>query len=136
MLVTVGTIGLLLPGFPGAPFLFAGVFILVPGGPELLANSPYIHKGNTPEELARAAGIDVEGFTRTFNEWLALLRSGSEEDPATGRKLGKGGRTWTNVFSEEMVAHISRFAREIGTLEGEVRYGELVATQFAGLWHG
>jgi predicted oxidoreductase len=56
---------------------------------ELLENSPYIHKGDTPEELARAAGIDVEGFSRTFNEWLALLRSGAEMDPATGRKLGK-----------------------------------------------
>jgi hypothetical protein len=34
-----------------------------------------------------------------------------------------------------MVAHISKFAREVGTLEGEVRYDEVVATQLAGLWH-
>jgi ABC-type nitrate/sulfonate/bicarbonate transport system substrate-binding protein len=34
----------------------------------------------------------------------------------------------------EMVAHASRFAREMGVLEGEVRYGELVATRFAPLW--
>jgi hypothetical protein len=33
-----------------------------------------------------------------------------------------------------MISHISRFAREIGDLEGEVRHDELVATQFAGFW--
>jgi hypothetical protein len=31
---------------------------------------------------------------------------------------------------------ISRFAREIGALEGQVRYDEVVATQFAALWKG
>ncbi|HZN53115.1 MAG TPA: ABC transporter substrate-binding protein, partial [Methylomirabilota bacterium] len=40
------------------------------------------------------------------------------------------------TITEAMVAHISRFAREIGALQGEVRYDELVATQFAGLWKG
>jgi NitT/TauT family transport system substrate-binding protein len=40
------------------------------------------------------------------------------------------------TITEEMVAHVSRFAREMGVLEGEVRYGELVATQFAPLWRG
>jgi hypothetical protein len=40
------------------------------------------------------------------------------------------------TITEEMVAHISRFAREIGALQGEIRYDELVAPQFAGLWKG
>jgi ABC-type nitrate/sulfonate/bicarbonate transport system substrate-binding protein len=40
------------------------------------------------------------------------------------------------TVTEEMVAHASRFAREMGVLEGEVRYGELVASQFAPLWRG
>ena len=40
------------------------------------------------------------------------------------------------TITEEMVAHASRFAREMGVLEGEIRYGELVATQFAPLWRG
>jgi ABC-type nitrate/sulfonate/bicarbonate transport system substrate-binding protein len=40
------------------------------------------------------------------------------------------------TITEEMVADASRFAREMGVLEGEVRYGELVATQFAPLWRG
>jgi NitT/TauT family transport system substrate-binding protein len=40
------------------------------------------------------------------------------------------------TITEEMVAHASRFAREMGVLEGEVRYGELVATKFAPLWRG
>jgi predicted oxidoreductase len=56
---------------------------------ELLDNSPYIHKGDTPEELARNAGIDVENFVKTFNDWNALLSSGAEECAETGRKLGK-----------------------------------------------
>ncbi len=54
---------------------------------ELLAESPYIHKGDTPEELARNTGLDVAGFTKTFNEWNALLASGAEADPLTARKL-------------------------------------------------
>ena len=40
------------------------------------------------------------------------------------------------TITEAMVAHISRFAREIGALEGQVRYDEVVATQFAALWKG
>jgi ABC-type nitrate/sulfonate/bicarbonate transport system substrate-binding protein len=40
------------------------------------------------------------------------------------------------TISEEMVAHASRFAREMGVLQGEIRYGELVATQLAPLWRG
>jgi ABC-type nitrate/sulfonate/bicarbonate transport system substrate-binding protein len=40
------------------------------------------------------------------------------------------------TVTEEMIAHASRFAVEMGVLEGEVRYGELVATQFAPLWRG
>ena len=38
------------------------------------------------------------------------------------------------TITEEMVANISRFAREIGVLEGEVTYDQVVATQFAPLW--
>jgi ABC-type nitrate/sulfonate/bicarbonate transport system substrate-binding protein len=40
------------------------------------------------------------------------------------------------TITEEMVAHAARFAREMGVLEGEVRYGELVATPLAPLWRG
>jgi hypothetical protein len=37
MLVTAGVVGLIVPGVIGTPFLFAGVFVLVPGGPRLLS---------------------------------------------------------------------------------------------------
>jgi hypothetical protein len=37
MLVTAGVVGLIVPGMLGTPFLFAGVFVLVPGGPRLLS---------------------------------------------------------------------------------------------------
>jgi ABC-type nitrate/sulfonate/bicarbonate transport system substrate-binding protein len=40
------------------------------------------------------------------------------------------------TVTEDMVAHASRFARDMGVLEGEVRYRDLVATQFAPLWGG
>ena len=40
------------------------------------------------------------------------------------------------TITEEMIAHASRFAHDMKVLEGEVRYGELVATQFAPLWRG
>jgi flavocytochrome c len=54
---------------------------------ELLVNSPYIAQGDTPEELARNAGIDRAAFAETFQSWNALLASGAETDPLTGRKL-------------------------------------------------
>src|SRR5712691_944721 len=60
----------------------------------------------------------------------------AEEASLIAYEVARDAPFYNPTISEEMVAHISRFAREIGALEGEVRYGELVATQFAGLWHG
>ena len=37
MLVTAGVVGVIVPGIAGTPFLVAGVFILLPGGPQLLS---------------------------------------------------------------------------------------------------
>ena len=59
----------------------------------------------------------------------------AEEASLIAYEVARDAPFYNPTISEEMVAHISRFAREIGALEGEVRYGELVATQFAGLWH-
>jgi NitT/TauT family transport system substrate-binding protein len=59
----------------------------------------------------------------------------AEEASLIADEVARDAPFYNPTISEEMVAHISRFAREIGALEGEVRYGELVATQFAGLWH-
>jgi hypothetical protein len=36
MMVTVGILGVILPGLIGTPFLVTGIAVLVPGGPELL----------------------------------------------------------------------------------------------------
>ena len=36
MMVSVGVLGVILPGVPGTPFLIAGVAVLTPGGPQLL----------------------------------------------------------------------------------------------------
>lgn len=38
MMVSVGVLGVIVPGLPGAPFLFAGIAMLSPGGPRLLAH--------------------------------------------------------------------------------------------------
>jgi predicted oxidoreductase len=54
---------------------------------ELLEKSPFIASGNTLRELAENAGIDPDQFERTVNDWNALLASGAEKDPQTGRSL-------------------------------------------------
>jgi hypothetical protein len=36
MMVSVGVLGVILPGLPGTPFLLAGIAVLAPGGPRLL----------------------------------------------------------------------------------------------------
>jgi ABC-type nitrate/sulfonate/bicarbonate transport system substrate-binding protein len=60
----------------------------------------------------------------------------TEEASLLAYEIARDAPFYDPTITEEMIAHISRFAREIGALEGEVRYDELVATQFAGLWQG
>jgi hypothetical protein len=45
MLVTAGVVGVIVPGIAGMPFLVAGIFILLPGGPQLLSRWS---RGNLP----------------------------------------------------------------------------------------
>src|SRR5207237_6377987 len=59
----------------------------------------------------------------------------AEEASLIAFEVTRDAPFYNPTISEEMVAHISRFAREIGAMEGEVRYGELVATQYACLCH-
>jgi NitT/TauT family transport system substrate-binding protein len=58
----------------------------------------------------------------------------TEEAGLIAFEVARDAPFYNPTITEEMVAHISRFAREIGALEGAVRYDELVATQLAGLW--
>jgi hypothetical protein len=37
LMISVGVLGVILPGLPGTPFIVAGTAVLAPGGPELLA---------------------------------------------------------------------------------------------------
>jgi len=60
----------------------------------------------------------------------------AEEASLIAFEVARDGEFYDATVTEEMLAHASRFAREMGVLEGEVRYGELVATQFAPLWRG
>ena len=54
---------------------------------QLLSDSPFIARGSTLRELAENAGVPPDTFERTVTEWNALLASGAERDPVTGRKL-------------------------------------------------
>jgi succinate dehydrogenase/fumarate reductase flavoprotein subunit len=54
---------------------------------QLLNKSPYIARGQTLRELAERAGLDAANFERTVTEWNALLASGTDRDPLTGRVL-------------------------------------------------
>ena len=58
----------------------------------------------------------------------------AEEASLIAYEVARDAPFYDATITEEMVTHISRFAREIGALEGEVQYKELVATQLAALW--
>jgi hypothetical protein len=50
MMVSVGVLGVILPGLPGTPFLLTGIAVLAPGGPQLLTR--WI--GRNPKGFVRA----------------------------------------------------------------------------------
>jgi len=60
----------------------------------------------------------------------------AEEASLIAFEVARDASFYDASVTEEMIAHASRFAREMGVLEGDVKYGELVATQFAPLWQG
>src|SRR5437762_2104190 len=60
----------------------------------------------------------------------------AEELSLIAYEIARDAPFYDPTITAEMVAHISKFAREVGTLEGEVRYDQVVATQFAPLWRG
>ena len=60
----------------------------------------------------------------------------AEEASLIAYEVARDAPFYDATISEEMIAHISRFAREIGALAEQVRYDEVVATRFAALWKG
>ena len=82
---------------------------------------------NTQRALRADPPLAVKAAQRLFP---------AEEASLIAYEVARDAPFYDATITEEMVAHISRFAREIGALEGEVGYTELVATQFAALWKG
>jgi ABC-type nitrate/sulfonate/bicarbonate transport system substrate-binding protein len=60
----------------------------------------------------------------------------AEEASLIAFEVARDAPFYDATVTEEMVGHISRFAREIGALDGEVRYEDLVPTRLAALWKG
>lgn len=60
----------------------------------------------------------------------------AEELSLIAYEIARDAPFYDATITPEMVEHISEFAREVGTLEGEVKYDQVVATQFAPLWQG
>jgi NitT/TauT family transport system substrate-binding protein len=58
----------------------------------------------------------------------------AEEASLIAYEVARDAPFYDPTITEDMVANISRFAREIGVLEGEVRYDQVVATELAPLW--
>src|SRR5215469_6780447 len=58
----------------------------------------------------------------------------AEETSLIAFETSRDAPFYEATITEDMVAHAGRFAREIGVLDGEVKYDEVVATQFAPLW--
>ena len=86
-------------------------------------------------KLADHLGIEWH----TLGDGFTWESTDLDETAAKGRHAFEVARDvpfYDATITEDMVAHASRFAREMGVLEGEVRYGELVATQFGPLWRG
>jgi len=59
MMISVGVLGVILPGLPGIPFLVAGAAVLSPGGPQLL----------TRWAKRRPTGVVHTGL-KQINRWL------------------------------------------------------------------
>ncbi len=58
MLIAAGVIGVIVPGIIGTPFLLAGAFVMLPGGPELLVR----WSGSPSPRLVRALLRQVGRF--------------------------------------------------------------------------
>ena len=95
--------------------------------------------GRTPEVAAAA----VRAIVRT----QGALRANPERATEVGRKLFPPSEAaliaelirrdlpyYDATITPEFVAGMNQFARDIGILEGNPRYEDVVATQFQGLW--
>jgi hypothetical protein len=76
MLVTAGVVGLVVPGILGTPFLFAGVFVLAPGGPRLLSR----WAGRNPPKFVHTAMRQIGRFLDDLERRYPRTRSPRPED--------------------------------------------------------
>ena len=101
----------------------------------------------TTERLVREQPNIAAGAVRAIVKTQRALRANpqlavkaaerlfpAEETSLIAFEIARDAPFYDATITEEMIAHISRFARDIGALEGEVRYGDVVATQLTALW--
>jgi NitT/TauT family transport system substrate-binding protein len=117
-------------------------------GPKACFNYTMSSLATTDELIARSpetAAAAVRALVRT----QAALKEDVGRAAEVGRKLfppqeaeliGELIRRdlpyYDPSISRDFVAGMARFARDLGILRGEIAYGKVVATQFAGLWKG
>jgi ABC-type nitrate/sulfonate/bicarbonate transport system substrate-binding protein len=103
----------------------------------------------TTERLVRERPDVAAGAVRAIVKTQRLLRADpqlavkaaerlfpGEEASLIAYEVARDAPFYDATITEEMVTHISRFAREIGALDGEVRYDDVVGRRFADLWRG
>jgi ABC-type nitrate/sulfonate/bicarbonate transport system substrate-binding protein len=103
----------------------------------------------TTERLVRERPDVAAGAVRAIVKTQRVLRADpqlavkaaerlfpGEEASLIAYEVARDAPFYDATITEEMATHISRFAREIGALDGEVRYDDVVAGRFADLWRG
>ena len=131
-------------GYIGATMMYETFFLEEPEArnwtfPALIATERLVKE--QPEVAAGAvrAIVKTQKALRA-NPQLAVKAAQrlfpAEEASFIALQIARDAPFYHPTITEEMVGHSARFAQEIGALKGDVRYEELVATQFAPLWQG
>jgi len=79
LLITVGVVGVVVPGVIGAPFLLAGAIVLTPGGSKLLSR----WAGRSPPKFVHSAMRQIGRFLDDLERRYPRTRTPRLEDKTT-----------------------------------------------------